>query len=170
MISICVKLCFGGKYQMDIDLVTRIISIFVSVIALFISVFSLRDSKKARKELGQAFLSMDLIQTADGLYAMLRNIGKSYAYDVNVLVSPNFVNGFENLSTIQPNNVYRFLLLHPLNISNYPDIVKFTIQYHDYYSPKCLIEKSFEFKIMDCLKFNMEYNKNFNCYDIKKFF
>ena len=149
---------------------TELVSILVSTIALLISYFSLKESKKARIEMGQAFLSMDLIQTSEGLYAMLRNIGKSCAYDVNVITSANFVNGFENLSTIQPDNVYRFLLLHPQNVSDYPEIITFTIQYHDYYSTKCLIKKSFEFKIIDFLKYDMEYNENFNCYDIRKSF
>lgn len=120
--------------------------------------------------MGQAFLSMDLVQTSEGLYAMLRNIGRSCAYDVNVITSANFVNGFENLSTIQPDSVYRFLLLHPQNVSDYPEIITFTIQYHDYYSTKCLIKKIFEFKIIEFLKYDMEYNENFNCYDIRKSF
>jgi len=149
---------------------TEIVSILVSIIALLVSYFSLKESKKARIEMGQAFLSMDLVQTSEGLYAMLRNIGRSCAYDVNVITSANFVNGFENLSTIQPDSVYRFLLLHPQNVSDYPEIITFTIQYHDYYSTKCLIKKIFEFKIIEFLKYDMEYNENFNCYDIRKSF
>lgn len=149
---------------------TEIVSILVSIIALLVSYFSLKESKKARIEMGQAFLSMDLVQTSEGLYAMLRNIGRSCAYDVNVITSANFVNGFENLSTIQPDSVYRFLLLHPQNVSDYPEIITFTIQYHDYYSTKCLIKKILEFKIIEFLKYDMEYNENFNCYDIRKSF
>ncbi len=156
--------------QFNTELAINITSILVSAIALLVSYFSLKESKKARIEIGQAFLSMDLIQTSEGLYAMLRNIGKSCAYDVNVITSANFVNGFENLSTIQPNSVYRFLLLHPQNVSNYPEIITFTVQYHDYYSTECLVKKIFKFKIIDYLKYDMEYNKNYNCYDIKKSF
>lgn len=156
--------------QFNTELVINITSILVSTIALLVSYFSFKENKKARIEMGQAFLSMDIIQTSEGLYAMLRNIGKAYAYDVNVITSANFVNGFENLSTIQPDTVYRFLLLHPQNISDYPEIIKFTVQYHDYYSTTCLIEKNFEFKIIDFLKYDMEYNQNFNCYDIRKSF
>lgn len=156
--------------QLNIELTTKIVSILISIIALFVSYFSLKESKKARIESSQAFLSMDLIQTSEGLYAMLRNIGKSCAYDVNIFVSANFVNGFENLSTIQPDKVYRFMLLHPQNVSDYPETVTFTVQYHDYYSQKHLVEKSFTFKIINFLKYNMEYNNNLNCYDIKKSF
>lgn len=156
--------------QLDMEFTTKIVSILISIIALVVSYFSLKESKKARIESSQAFLSMDLIQTSEGLYAMLRNIGKSYAYDVNVFVSANFVNGFENLSTIQPDSVYRFMLLQPQNISNYPETVTFTVQYHDYYSPKRLVEKSFKFKIINFLKYNIKYNNNLNCYDIKKSF
>lgn len=152
------------------ELTTKIVSILISIIALFVSYFSLKESKKARIESSQAFLSMDIVQTSEGLYAVLRNIGKSCAYDVNVFVSANFVNGFENLSTIQPNSVYRFMLLQPQNVSNYPEIVTFTVQYHDYYSQKRLIEKSFKFKIINFLKYDIEYNNNLNCYDIKKSF
>lgn len=152
--------------QFYMDLAT----IIVSVVALLVSYFSLLESKKARIELGRAFLSMNLVQTSEGLYVMLHNIGNSYAYDVNVTVSKDFVNGFENLSTIQPGDVYRYLLLHPQNVSDYPEIIRITIQYHDYYSSIRLIEKNFEFKIIDFLKFDMKYNKDFNCYDIKKSF
>ena len=149
---------------------TEIISIMVSIIALFVSYFSFKESKKSRIELGQAFLSMNLFQTSEGLYVMLSNIGKTYAYDVKVISSENFVNGFENLTVIQPDSVYRFLLLHPQNISDYPETITFTIQYHDYYSPKRFIQKVFEFKIIDFLKYDVEYNKDFNCYDIRKSF
>jgi len=155
---------------MNNQIYINLAGVIVSVIALLVAYFSFKESKKARIELGQAFLSMDLIQTSEGLYAMLCNIGKTYAYDVNVTVTVNFVNGFENLTTIQPGSAYRFLLLHSQNVSDYPEHIKFTVQYHDYYSPKHLIEKNFEFKIIDFLKYDMEYNKNFNCYDIKKSF
>ncbi len=148
----------------------EIISTMVSVVALLVSYFSFKESKKARIELGQAFLSMNLIQTQEGLYVLLRNIGKTYAYDVKVSSSENFVNGFENLTIIQPDSVYRFLLLHPQNLSDYPEQITFTIQYHDYYSPKNFINKIFKFKIIDYLKYDTEYNTELNCYDIKKTF
>lgn len=148
----------------------KIVSILISIIALTVSYFSFKESKKARIESSRAFLSMDLIQTSEGLYVVLRNIGKTCAYDVNVFVSANFVNGFENLSTIQPDSVYRFMLLQPQNVSNYPETVTFTIQYRDYYSQKRFVEKSFKFNIINSLKYDIEYNKNLNCYDIKKSF
>lgn len=145
-------------------------AVVVAVFALFISYFSLKESKRARRELGQAFLSMQLLQTTEGLYVTLNNIGNTYAYDVTVTTSENFVNGFEKLSIVQPNHTYRFLLLNNQNIYNYPEKIVFKVQYHDYYSPKIFIEKIFEFKIIDCLKYNINYNKDFNCYDINKAF
>lgn len=155
---------------MNIKSYMELATVMVSVIALFISHLSLKESKKARIELGRAFLSMELIQTPEGLYAMLRNIGNTYAYDTKVTVSADFVNGFENLSIIQPGCTYRFLLLNNQNISDYPEMITFTVSYHDYYSPKYYIEKVFKFKIIDYLKHDISYNKDFNCYDIKKSF
>lgn len=152
--------------QFYIELAT----VIVSIIALLISFLSFKESKRAHVEVGQAFLSMELVHTPEGLYAMLRNIGNTYAYDVNVSVSKDFLNGFENLSIIQPNNIYRFLLLNRQNISLYPEIIIFTIKYHDYYSQKKFIVKEFKFKIMDYLKYDIEYNKDLNCYNIKKSF
>lgn len=149
---------------------TELATIIISVIALLISYFSFKESKRARIELGRAFLSMELIQTNDGLYVLLHNIGNTYAYDVKVTVSENFVNGFENLSIIQPSSTYRFLLLSNQNISDYPETITFIVKYHDYYSSKYFIEKIFEFKIIDYLKYDMSYNKDINCYDIKKSF
>lgn len=145
-------------------------TLLISLLSLGVSIFSFKESKKARIELGQAFLSMELIQTSEGLYSILRNIGNTYAYDVKITVSKDFVNGFKNLSIIQPDSTYRFLLLNNQNISDYPEVIKFTIKYHDYYSPKNFIDKVFEFQIIDYLKYDVTYNKDFDCYDIKKSF
>ena len=145
-------------------------AVIIALFALIISYLSLRESRKARKELGQAFLSMQLVQTTEGLYVVLNNIGNTYAYDVKITNSENFVNGFENLSNIQPGFAYRCLLLNSSNISGYPEKIIFRVQYHDYYSPKHFIKKKFEFKIIDFLKYNTLYNKDFNCYDIQKSF
>lgn len=155
---------------MDSQFYIELAAVIVSVIALLISFLSFKESKRARIELGQAYLSMELIHTSEGLYAMLRNIGNTYAYDVKVSASQDFLNGFENLSIIQPDHLYRFLLLNRQNVSLYPESVVFTIKYHDYYSQKHYIIKEFKFKIMDYLKYDVEYNKDFNCYNIKKSF
>lgn len=155
---------------MDNQFYIELLALIVSVIALFISYFNFKENEKSRIELGSAFLSMELIQTFEGLYVILRNIGNTYAYDVKVDVSADFVNGFENLSIIQPDSTYRFLLLSPQNIADYSEIITFTINYHDYYSPKQFIEKKFKFKVIDFLKYDISYNKDFNCYDIKKSF
>lgn len=41
-------------------------AVIVSVIALLVSYFSYKETKRARIELGQAFLSMELIQNSEG--------------------------------------------------------------------------------------------------------
>lgn len=155
---------------MDIQSYMEFGTLIISLIALIISYFSFKESKKARIELGRAFLSMDLIQTSDGLYSILCNVGNTYAYDVEVTVSDHFVNGFKNLSVVQPSRTYRFLLLNGQNISDYPEIITFTVKYHDYYSQKRSIKKVFKFKIIDYLKYDMRYSKDFDCYDIEKTF
>ena len=76
-------------------------AVIVSVIALLVSYFSYKETKRARIELGQAFLSMELIQNSEGVYALLHNLGNTYAYDVKVSVTKEFVNGFENLNILQ---------------------------------------------------------------------
>ena len=152
--------------QPYIDLAAAI----VSVIALIISYFSYKESKRTRVELGRVTLSMELIQTSEGLYVLLHNLGNTYAYDVTVSVTQDFVNGFENLTILQPCSNYRFLLLNNQNISAYPEKIVFTIKYHDYYSPKYFVTKEFQFKVINYLKYDIHYNKDFNCYDIKKSF
>ena len=139
-----------------IDMAVAVISVF----ALFVSYFSYKESRKARIEFGQSFLSINLIQISGELYAVLRNIGNTYAYDLEINVSDNFVNGFESLSILQPNTAYGFLLLNAHNVS----------QYHYYYSQKKFIEKKFAFKLVDYLRYDMHYNTEFQYYDIKKSF
>lgn len=145
-------------------------AVIVSVIALLVSYFSYKETKRARIELGQAFLSMELIQNSEGVYVLLHNLGNTYAYDVKVSVTTEFVNGFENLNILQPGSNYRFLLLNNQNISEYPEIITFTVMYHDYYSKRHFIKKEYKFKLVDYLKYDINYNKDFNCYDIKKSF
>lgn len=145
-------------------------AVIVSVIALLISYYSYKESKRARIELGRAFLSIELIQNSEGLYVLLHNLGNTYAYDVKISVTEEFVNGFENLTILQPGNSYRFLLLNTPKIFDYPEIIVFTVKYHDYYSPNRYITKEFKFNLVDCLKYDINYNKDFNCYDIKKSF
>lgn len=149
-----------------IDMAVAVISVF----ALFVSYFSYKESRKARIEFGQSFLSINLIQISGELYAVLRNIGNTYAYDLEINVSDNFVNGFESLSILQPNTAYGFLLLNAHNVSQYPEKVVFKIKYHDYYSQKKFIEKKFAFKLVDYLRYDMHYNTEFQYYDIKKSF
>lgn len=145
-------------------------AVIVSVIALLVSYFSYKETKRARIELGQAFLSMELIQNSEGVYVLLHNLGNTYAYDVKVSVTKEFVNGFENLNILQPGSNYRFLLLNNQNISEYPEIITFTVMYHDYYSQRHFIKKEYKFKLVDYLKYDINYNRDLNCYDIKKSF
>lgn len=42
--------------------------------------------------------------------------------------------------------------------------------YHDYYSQRHFIKKEYKFKLVDYLKYDINYNRDFNCYDIKKSF
>ena len=142
-------------------------AVIVSVIALLVSYFSYKETKRARIELGQAFLSMELIQNSEGVYVLLHNLGNTYAYDVKVSVTKEFVNGFENLNILQPGSNYRFLLLNNQNISEYPEIITFTVMY---YSQRHFIKKEYKFKLVDYLKYDINYNRDFNCYDIKKSF
>ena len=120
--------------------------------------------------MGQAFLSMELIQNSEGVYVLLHNLGNTYAYDVKVSVTTEFVNGFENLNILQPGSNYRFLILNNQKISEYPEIITFTVMYHDYYSKRHFIKKEYKFKLVDYLKYDINYNRDLNCYDIKKSF
>lgn len=144
--------------------------VIISIVALLVSYFSYKETKKARIELGQAYLSMELFQNSDGLYVLIHNVGNTYAYDVNVSVTEEFVNGFENLKILQPGSNYRFLLLNNQNISSYPEVITFKIKYHEYYSQRRYVKNEYKFKLIDYLKYEINYNKDFNCYDIKKSF
>lgn len=155
---------------MDNQSYIELAAVIVSIIALFVSYFSYKETKRARIELGRAFLSMELIQNSEGLYVLLHNLGNTYAYDVKVSVNEDFVNGFENLKLLQPRSKYRFLLLSNQNISEYPEIIIFTVKYHDYYSQNYFVKKEYKFQLVDYLKYDISYNKDFNCYDIKKSF
>lgn len=146
------------------------IAVIIAGAALIISFFSYRENKKTRLEQGRAFLTMELLQTKEGLYAILSNIGNTYAYDMKVAMPPCFTNGFENLDILRPGYTYRFLIMSGQDISSYPEKVKFSITYRDYYSSKHAEEKDFHFKLVNYLKFHVTYNQDFQCYDIAKLF
>lgn len=164
-ICIYVKLCFGGN-----NMNTDIIAVIIAGIALIISYLSYLESKKNRLEYGRAFLAMELLQTKTGLYAIISNIGNTYAYDMKVTSPSCFTNGFDNLETIRPGYTYRFLVMNGQDVSNYPEEVSFLVTYRDYYSSKHVTKKEFCFKLVDHLKFNVTYNQEFQCYDITKSF
>ena len=61
-----------------------LISIVISIIAAMIAYCSWKESKIVRIESGQAFLSISLIQISGKIYAILQNIGNTYAYDIEI--------------------------------------------------------------------------------------
>lgn len=79
-----------------------LISIVISIIAAMIAYCSWKESKIVRIESGQAFLSISLIQISGKIYAILQNIGNTYAYDIEIKNTDDFVNGFEKISILQP--------------------------------------------------------------------
>lgn len=155
---------------MTIEIYIDIAVAIIAGIALLVSYFSYKESKKMRLESGRAFLTIELLQTKEGLYALLSNIGNTCAYDMTISLSDCFTNGFKNLNIIRPGYSYRFLLLKGQDISAYPEEIKFELIYNDCYSPKHGIRKAFSFKIIDSLKFDISYNHDFDCYDITKSF
>ena len=144
------------------------IAIIISIFSFIISIFSLKESKMSRIESGRAFLSINLIQVSGKIYAILQNIGNTYAYDIEVKNTKNFVNGFEKLSILQPGDKYGFLLINSSELAQYPEIIIFDIKYHDYYSNQDFIKKHFEFDLSDYVKYNIRYNDEFDYYDIQK--
>lgn len=151
---------------MNID----VIAVMIAGAALLVSYLGYRESKKTRSEYGRAFLTMEFLQTKEGLYAILSNIGNTHAYDMKVTMTSYFTNGFENLHILRPEHTYRFLIMGGQDVSCYPEEVVFLITYRDYYSPKHDIKKEFHFRLVDCLKFHVTYNQDFQCYDITKSF
>ena len=152
------------------NLFCEYIALIISACALFISYKSWRENRKNRIEVGRAFISMSLMQIDGKLFVMLQNIGKTYAYDVKITTSIDFVNGFETLSVIQPGIAYGYLLMDTVNVSQYPDKIQFDVKYHDYYSSKKYVNKNFALNILDTIKYDMYFNKTFNYYEIKKTF
>ena len=149
---------------------TGLIPIIISIISAVIAFSSWRESRMIRIESGRAFLSISLIQMSGKIYAILQNIGTTYAYDIEVKNTDNFVNGFEKISILQPGDKYGFLLIISSELSQYPEIVSFNVKYHDYYSKKHFIKKIFDFNLSDYVKYNIQYNDEFLYYDIKKNF
>lgn len=72
---------------------TGLIPIIISIISAVIAFSSWRESRMIRIESGRAFLSISLIQMSGKIYAILQNIGTTYAYDIEVKNTDNFVNG-----------------------------------------------------------------------------
>lgn len=145
-----------------------LISIVISIIAVMIAYCSWKESKIIRIESGQAFLSISLIQISGKIYAILQNIVNTYAYDIEIKNTDDFVNGFEKISILQPGDKYGFLLINSSELSQYPEVVSFNVKYHDYYSKKHFIKKNFDFNLSDYVKYNIQYNDEFHYYDIKK--
>lgn len=147
-----------------------IISILVAGVALIVSVLCYFENRKTRIEHGRAYLTAEIMQINSKLYLVLSNVGNTFAYDMEIKMSDAFVNVFENLKTIRPGCSYRYCLLDNNDISTYPDIIEIIIKYHDYYSPTFAIEKTYSFKLIEYLKFDVIYDQKYSCYDIKKSF
>lgn len=150
------------------DLNIKVSSELIAGIAMFISFFSYLESRKSRREQGQAFLFIDLMQVESRLYVVVKNIGNTFAYNVEITVSEPFVNRFSNLRLIQPGTLYRYDLLDSQEAGAYPTEVMFSINYLDRYSKRKVIRKTFRFKLVDYLKYDISYNNVFGVYDISK--
>lgn len=144
------------------------IPIIISSIAMIISFFTYRLNVKLRKEHGQAFIFIDIVQIESKLYVSVNNAGNTFAHDVKITASEPFVNRFSNLRLIQPNTVYRYPLLESQNTSDYPAEVTFSISYLDRYSKKRATQKVYSFKLLDYLKYDVSYNSEVGAYDISK--
>ncbi|WP_019851325.1 hypothetical protein [Desulfitobacterium sp. PCE1] len=146
----------------------QVVSAVIAGMAMVISVLSYLLSEKVRKEQGQAFLVIDMMQIASRLYVVVNNTGSTVAYDVKILVSKPFVNRFSNLRFIQSGATYRYPLLDSQEASRYPGEVTFSISYLDCYSKGREIQKTFCFKLVDYLSYDIVYNQELGGYDINK--
>lgn len=146
------------------------ISISIAGVALIVSVLCYFENRKTRIEHGSAYLTVELMQINSKLYLILSNIGNTFAYDMQIKISAPFVNVFQNLKSIRPGCSYRYCLLDNNDISTYPEVIEIVIEYHDYYTPKRIIKKTFSFRLFDYLKFDVICNQEYSCYDISKSF
>lgn len=167
MICIYAKLCFGGKVFMQ-NLNVDVTSACIAGLAMAISFFSYWESRKTRREQGQAFIFIDLMQMESRLYVIVNNIGNTFAYDVEITVSERFVNHFSNLKLIQPGSLYRYPLIDSQKAGDYPPEVIFSISYKDRYSKRKDIRKEFSFMLVDYLMYDVSYNEVLVGYDISK--
>ena len=141
---------------------------FIAAVALLVSLLAYCLNRKLRKEQGQALLFVDLMQIDAKIYAVITNIGKTFAYDVTITVSAPFANRFSNLKLIQPGVTYRYLLLDSTDTADYPESLTFKILYHDYYSKRKLACQSNHFKLLDYLKYDVSYHRDYDVYEINK--
>lgn len=140
------------------------------MIALFVSVLAYLESRRLRREQGESQLFIDMRQTNSDIYVILYNIGHSYAYDVKVDVSRNFINKFSNLKIVQPLTAYQYILLNSHDVSKYPNEVMFQVSYRDRYSEKKPKKIEFRFLLTDYLQYDVKYNNTSHTYDINTSF
>lgn len=141
---------------------------YIAGLAMVISFFSYCESRKLRKEQGQAFLFADIMQMDSTLYVIVCNIGETFAYDVRITVEEPFVNRFSNLRLLQPGISYRYSLLNSHDFSEYPAELKLTISYHDRYARWKTVKKGFQFNLVDYLKYDVSFDNMHDIYDISK--
>lgn len=145
-----------------------VVSACIAAAAMVISFFTLWENKKLRQEQGQARIFVEVMQMDLVLYLVLHNIGGTYANDVNITVSEPFVNRFSNLSIIPPGTTYRYSLLDAHDINLYPAELHVTVSYHDRYRLKKTEKKSFKFKLVNYMQYDLAFNEKLKVYEIHK--
>lgn len=145
-----------------------IVSVCIAAAAMVISFFTLWENKKLRQEQGQARIFVEVMQMNFVLYLVIHNIGGTYANNVNITVSEPFVNRFSSLSIIPPGATYRYSLLDAHDINLYPAELHVAVSYHDRYRLKKAKKKSFKFKLINCMQYDLSFNEELKVYEISK--
>lgn len=145
-------------------------SVWISAIALLVSFLSFWESRKTRIQQGQAFLTIELIQNKNTIFVLMKNIGNTFAYNIKISVTEPYPNYFENLKSISPNTCYRYALINNLEIADYPEEIKFILEYNDIYSAIKTKKVYFGFNLINHLKYRVSYSRESGCYEIDKAF
>ena len=158
------NLCSGAK-TIPISLP---MSDIIAAIALIVSILVYFENRKLRKDQGGAFIFVDILQMNSAIYAVVKNIGTSQAFNTIIKVNEPFANQFASLKLIQPGASYQYLLLYSSEVAEYPLEVIFSVTYSDRYIRHK--KKEFRFNLSDYLRYEIYSDPDSNSYYINKSF
>lgn len=139
----------------------------IAMVAFFLSIFALHESKRQYIETHRAKLIFHVLQQEQVLYLLVQNVGEMTAVDITLNLHDALENPVQQLHILPPQITYRYVLMSISQIEAYSEqFLRLTVQYKNAYHGSAIWKETYQFDILDILKFSCNWNEKQQCFDV----